>query len=310
MKIITMTLNPAYDLHLSADSLRPGRDNSARMTRRDAGGKGVNLSRALLSFGVESIPYLIVGEESARDFTEELLRDGLSPIYDTVPGRVRENINIHADEDTVISTDGTPITASDMLCASAHVLPLVDSETYLVFSGSIPKGSDKTAIFALLSEACRRGAKLILDSRSLTLKETLDLSPFLIKPNLGEAEALLGKKLTGIREAASAACSLYKMANGRIANILLTAGSEGAVLVTESGVYRALTPRIEAVSSVGAGDSTVAGFLIALGEGRDDPERLRLATAFGTAACLAEGSRPPEKEKIREMYEKVEIVSE
>ena len=308
LKIITLTLNPAYDIHLLADSFRPGCDNSSRLLSRDAGGKGVNLTRALAAYGVESICYLLLPEESEREYLHALSPYGISPIHDTVQGFVRENINLHTPEgDTVITTEGTLLTADHLRRVESRILPLIDRDTYLVFSGGIPQGSDKAAIIAFLTEARERGARLILDSRSLSIEEIYSLSPFLIKPNLGEAEALFGEKLHGIREATFAAHSIYEKASGRLENILLTVGADGAVLVNASGIYLARAPKIEALSSVGAGDSTVAGFLAATLAGDADADKLRLAIAFGTAACLEEGTMPPKSEKIRELYPVVKI---
>ena len=141
----------------------------------------------------------------------------------------------------------------------------------------------------------------------MTRDEIFCLSPYLIKPNIEEASALLGDRISGMRDAAIAAEGLFRDTCGRIGNVLITAGAEGAVLACGSGTYRATAPRIEAVSAVGAGDSTVAGFLTAACRGLSDGDKLRLATSFGTAACLEEGTRPPRPEKIREVYPAVKV---
>ena len=308
LKIISLTLNPAYDLHLYTDTLRLLSDNAVKSSARDAGGKGINLARALACAGVGCTSYLLLPEESEREYLAALERDGILPLYDTVSGFIRENINLHTNAgDTVITTEGTAITAADIDRVGEAILPLIDSETYLVFSGGIPKGSDKGALISFLSETRGAGARLVLDSRSLTGDEILGLSPYLIKPNIEEASALLGDRVSCIRDAAFAAEGLFRDTCGRIGNILITAGAEGAVLVCGSGAYRATAPQIEAISAVGAGDSTVAGFLTAVLMGFADSEKLRLATAFGTAACLEAGTRPPQPEKIREIYSDVTV---
>ena len=308
MKIITLTLNPAFDLHLYMDTLCPLADNVAHTARREAGGKGVNLTRALAAGGLESLAYLLLPRESEREYLSALEGDGILPIYDTVMGFVRENINIHTrDGDTVIATEGSPITAADVERVEQTLLHRVDSDTCLVFSGGIPKGSCKVEIISFLAKARERGARLVLDSRSLTKDEIFGLSPYLIKPNIDEMSALLGERLDGIRDAVPAAEGLFRDFCGAVENLIITAGAEGSALVTKSGAYKALPPKIEAISAVGAGDSTVAGFLAAVNAGLSDLDKLRLATAFGASACLEEGTKPPRPESILELYPAVNV---
>lgn len=308
MKIITLTVNPAVDLHLYADALRPLCDNPAKILRRDSGGKGVNLSRALHSYGVDSLCLMMLGDEDKDEFVAPLNSFGLSVDYVTVSGRVRENINIHTPEgDTVIATVGPAVGSSDIDRLGARLLPLVDSDTLLCFGGRIAEGSDREAIIGLLSAARDRGAKLALDSKSLTFEEILRLTPFVIKPNTEEAETLLGVKISGIGESIYAANKLYTLGQGRISNVLLTLGRHGAILVTDSGIYKSSLPRTEAVSTVGAGDSSLAGFICAVGEGMDDADRLRMAVAFGSAACMEEGSMPPRRENIEKIFKETDI---
>ena len=310
MKIITLTVNPAYDLHLRCTELVPLRDNPAQMLRKDEGGKGINVSRALSSHGVDSLCYLTLGQTDALRFSEALCKCGLRVEYDTVRGEVRENMHIHSPAgDTVISTAGPAVTSEAVQAARDRLLPLMDSGTVVCFSGRIADGSDKEGLLSLLRNARAMGARLVLDSKSLSAEEIFSLSPYLIKPNLEEAEALLSARINGIGEAIYAANKLYERAEGRVQNLLLTLGHLGAVLVSRSGVYKSSLPKIEAVSTSGAGDSTIAGFLYAESAGCTDTDKLRYAVAFGSAACLREGSLPPLKEDTARLFSETEIYS-
>ncbi len=304
MKIITITPSPAYDLHLSMDTLAVGGYNTASILRRDSAGKGINLSRALAANGIDSLAALFLGRASAEDFLSPPRALGMRLLPILTEGSVRENINIHTgDGETVIATGGPAVTAEHIREAEAALLPLVDSEAYVVLSGSISPTSDKMAILAMLYSFKAKGARLILDTRSLTLEEIIALRPYLIKPNGAEAEALTGLSVRDIPGGISAALAIRDMG---CEGVLLTLGGDGAVLAVKEGVYTAASPRVEVRSTVGAGDSTVAGYLASLSLGEQSAAlNLARAVAFGSAACMEEGSAPPRPEVVEELLSKI-----
>lgn len=299
MKIITITPSPAIDLHLRAEGLIVGEYNTAKVIRRDMAGKGVNLSRALTTSGIDNLAVVFPGREDEAAFLAPLDAIGMRTLSVGVEGRVRQNINIHlADGETVISTDGAPITAEHIARAEAEMLTEIDEETYIVLSGSISTTSDKEAMLAMLYRMKARGVRLILDSRSLTLEEIIALRPYLIKPNEAEAEALTGMPCDSIATAVITATAIRDMGCERV---LLTLGGKGAVLATPTGVYTTTSPKVEVLSTVGAGDSTIAGYLASRALGEDDYASLCRAVAFGSAACTEEGTSPPRPEVIERL---------
>ncbi len=299
MKIITITPSPAVDLHLLAESFVAGEYNTARAVSRDIAGKGVNLSRALTASGIDNLAVVFLDPEDEGEFVGSLEAIGMRVLSIPISGGVRQNINIHhRGGETVISTDAPRVGAEHIRLAEGKLLPLVDSETYVVLSGSISSSSDTDAILSLLYSLKSRGASLIIDSRSLSLEEIVALRPHLIKPNEDEAEALSGIPVTGSLSAEGIACAIRDMG---CEGVLLTLGGSGAVLADATGVYYTDAPRVEVRSTVGAGDSTIAGYLasVALGEvGRD---RLCRAVAFGSAACIEVGTLPPRPEVIEQL---------
>ena len=189
MKIVTLTLNPAFDIHCRADGFVPYGESFVEATSRDAGGKGVNISRALRATGTESLAVVVLGEENGEEFYKMLTTDGISvsPIY--TRGRIRENITLHEKEkpETRISFGGLSAgreLLSEVRCAIGEA----GENTVITFTGSIPGGIEASELLELLCAYRARGAKIVIDSRSVTLSEIIEFKPWLIKPNRDEAE--------------------------------------------------------------------------------------------------------------------------
>ena len=306
MNIITLTPNPALDIHASARGFAPYRESVATVTSRDAGGKGVNVSRALAAHGEKSEALLLLGAESHAEFSALLARDGVAHTLIPTAGRVRENITLHEDglPETRLSFYGDAVDKDSTEHIRAVLLPLVTRDTVLSLGGSLPQGMDKAALLALLQEAKEGGARLVLDSSSLTKEDILSLSPHLIKPNEAEAAALCGITPKTPREAAAAALALREAG---VTNAMISLGAQGAVLACGGGVFHAEAPRVTPLSTVGAGDSSIAGFLLAEARGLSGDSALACAVAFGTAACLTEGTRPPRPEDTERLLTEVSV---
>lgn len=299
MNIITVTVNPAVDLHLECDGFKAGSYHTASRVRRDSAGKGVNVSRALSANGISNLCYIVLGEDGAEDYLMPL-RASLDELdFTYVEGRVRENVNIqHGDSESVIASPGPAVDRAAVEEMKAALLPRIDSDTVLVFSGSIAHGSDKGAILGFLFDVRARGGRLVIDSKAFSLEEIIPLSPLLIKPNEEEAEALTGLSVSSLSDAASVAETIRSYG---CENVLLTLGAHGAALASPDGIFGAPSPRIEVRSTVGAGDSTVAGFLAALSLGESGKDLLARAMSYGSAACEEEGSMPPREERVKEL---------
>lgn len=305
MNIITLTLNPAFDLHCYAECFSPYRENVFEVIARDAGGKGINVSRALTRKGVKNIAACIVGSENGEQFLKMLKNEGVSVAAVCVDGRIRENITLHEKErpETRISFQGFSCTPS-VLSELRSAIGTVGEESVLVFSGSVPGGLSEDMIVSFLREFKEKGVSLVVDSRSISLSALIDLKPMLIKPNKEEAEHALGVSICGIEDAACAARSLQEKG---IENVLLSLGADGAVLATQRGVYHATAPKVNVLSTVGAGDSMIAGFLSDVAEGGSDETRLARAVAYGSAACLLEGTAPPLPEDVAALEAKITV---
>lgn len=304
MNIVTLTLNPAIDVHCHTPSFQPFHENLCTVTDRETGGKGVNISRALTVNGVDNLAVVVLGEENGADFSRSLRADGLRLREITVPGRIRENITLHCDDSDETRISFTGFAADDTLLDRVEdALKDVDFQDAVVtFTGSNPKGITMDGVKNLLRRLADRGAKIVIDSRSFTLEDLIEIKPWLIKPNQEEISAYLGKTIETFGEVSAAAKDLY--AQG-IENVMISLGSQGALLVCGEGTFVARPPKLEALSTIGAGDSSIAGFLSAWG--KPAPERLRTAVAFGSAACLTSGTRPPLPTDVKSVYEQVSL---
>ena len=295
MKIITLTLSPAFDTHCHADSLLLEHENLIHMDLCQAGGKGVNISRALVSCGTENLALTVLGEENADSFCRNLTADGLTYEAITVPGRIRENITIHVagSAETRLSFPGFPVTEDLLNRVAEKLLPLADGDTVITMTGRVPQGMAVEDVMALLRQAAEKGAKIVVDSRSFTLEHLKALGPWLIKPNQDEISAYLGREISSLEQTLAEAKALHEAG---IANVMISMGGDGALLVCRDGAFIAQPPRVEVKSTIGAGDSSIAGFISC---DADDPKaRLIHAVAYGTAACMTEGTLPPKPEDV------------
>ena len=306
MNIITLSLNPAFDIHCDIPDFAPYHENLARITHRDAGGKGINISRALHANGVDSLAFVVLGEENAASFELGLLADDLKFRTLTVKGRIRENITCHTPgvPETRISFEGFSMEESQLEQVYELLAAEVTADTVLTFTGRAPSGVGMDRVKELLRGFVQKGARLVIDSRSFALGNLLELKPWLIKPNQEEISAYLGREIGSLAQVVEAAQQLHR---DGIDNVMISLGGQGALLACAEGVFTANAPAVEVCSTVGAGDSSVAGFLAAAAAGAGALERLRTAVAFGSAACMTQGTRPPEPEEIARLISGIQV---
>lgn len=299
MKITTLTLNPAYDIHVSLKSFPLGRESFAESVSRDIGGKGINISRALTENGINNIALVVLGKENSADFIQEMKRAGLTYQELLWEGRIRENITIHPEfePETRLSFKGFECDGSLLKKAENFI----DPQGIITFTGSVPAGISAQEIEAFLMALKEKGARLVIDSKSVSLEMLKRIKPWLIKPNAEEIEAYCGKTLSE-EELYRVAMQLHQSG---IANAMISLGRDGAILAAEGKLYRACVPSMNTLSTVGAGDSAIAGFL---GYEKTPKERLRYAVAYGSAACLRQGTNPPKATDIQEIFKKISVL--
>ena len=306
MKIITLTLSPALDVHCSASDFRAEHENFAQISSRDAGGKGINISRALNAFGTDNTAVVVLGDENGNSFASLLTADKINFIPISTEGAIRENITIHPQnaKETRLSFEGFKgdnslvdklDSLTNEICGEGDILALV---------GSVPSGITLSRLKKFVLDLKSRGIRIVIDSRSFTPADIAECSPFLIKPNEEEIVAYLGKEIGHISEAFDAAEAIY--AKG-VSNVMISLGSNGAVLACGDGIFFANAPKILPLSTIGAGDSSIAGFLAAYKDSLPCCECLKYAVAYGSAACLTEGTKPPRREDIEALLGQISV---
>lgn len=304
MKIYTMTLNPAYDVHAYAEHFVPFHENLARILSKEAGGKGLNISRALAAAEIPNTAVIVLGTENGGDYKQYLQDAGVDCLLFETEGRIRENLTLHCADapETRISFSGFRLEES--ILAKIREKLDIDEQTVITFTGRVPDGIGMERVKAFLRQLQDLGAKIVLDSRSFALEDLYEVRPWLIKPNQEEISAFFGCAVESVGDAAAKA---KEIAAHGIPNVMISLGQQGALLAAGGRVLHGVPPRVSAVSTVGAGDSAIAGFLAAAMENGSPEACLRRAVAFGTAACLTEGSQPPQGRAVDALLRQIKI---
>lgn len=307
MKILTITLNPAFDMHCNVDNLQLYKENYVTSFIKHAGGKGINISRALTGFGVENTAVCVLGNSGGQEFMRLLQEDSICCKHIMTEGRIRENITIHScDKETRISFEGFEI-SKDIIDDLYETVKGEKCDDFVVtFTGRLCKGISNAEAVEFLKKVKSLGAKLIVDCNSFTIEELAEISPYLIKPNEQEISQLLGCEVKTDDEAFVAA---QRLCNLGIEKVIVSLGSKGFVFCSKNSKLRIKVPEIVPVSTIGAGDSLIAGFIAGISGGKNMTDTVKLAAAFGTAACLAEGTNPPRENDILNVEKEV-IVEE
>jgi len=306
MNIITLTLNPAIDVHCESDTFVPFSENLFDVTSNDAGGKGINISRALNVAGEKNTAVIVVGTENGDDFLKKLQDENISYKEIKVSGRIRENITLHTknQKETRISFSG--FSADNSLIDKCEKIlsaeDLVDA--IITVTGRLPDGIDMSCVIDFILRLKEKGAKIVIDSRSFKKEDIIACRPWLIKPNEEEIKMYTDAPVDGIASAVEAS---KKLKSQGIENVMISFGGAGAVLSTDDGTYVANAPKIDVVSTIGAGDSSIAGFIAAISSGKSIDAALKSAISFGSAACCVEGTKAPKIEDIKRFYDEIEV---
>ncbi len=299
MKFIkTVTLNPAIDLHFQMAELEIGKENYVQNVLYHVGGKGINISRSLIQNAVPNTAYVILGKENSAEFEARLNQDAVSfvPIY--TEGRIRENITLHP-------SCGTETRISlDTFCVDEALLSRLEQRVYetptdclLAFAGRLPRGLSKDAAIGFLKRQLANGARIVVDCNSFTVEDLKHIHPWMIKPNEQEITAFYGRAPYDLYDAANIAYELTS--SGVSEEMIISCGGNGAAWSDGKQRMVLRVPEIEnPKSTIGAGDSTIAGLLAAIAQGKSKSDALINAMAFGTASCLQEGTMPPVTEDI------------
>ena len=287
--IYTITLNTALDRTIFVRSTHP--DDSNRIEREQvyAGGKGVDVSKVLTSLGISNKALGFVGGFAGEELEGLLINEGIACNFVRISGGTRTNIIINETESgrqTLFNARGPEIKPYELM-QMIHKVEKLDSPEFVIISGSLPPGVNPEIYRKIIEIVKSNGAKAVLDTDGEAFKIGMLEQPDIIKPNIHELSRQTGRKLEKIDDIQNAA---HKFRDQGIETVLVSMGARGMLLVGNNVQCLASPPKVEAINTIGAGDSAVAGFIYGLASGKDLPEALRCAVAAGTATVSRPGT--------------------
>ena len=290
--IVTVTLNAAVDRTLAVPSFQIGQRHRASVGFTSAGGKGINIARALKRLGAPVVATGLAGGRTGTLIVEELTAEGI--LNDFV--RIREEsrtstavLDPTSNAYTEINEWGPDVQEDEVEILRDKLAYLCQGAEFLVLAGSLPRGVEPGFYGELIREANRRGVATILDAEGEALRLGVEAEPHLVSPNMREAEALVGHEFSDSEDLAEGLDEIAEL------------GARNALITLETGCYalfredrdevrlRADAPIVEAVSRVGAGDTLLAGFVAARLSGRPFEEAVRAGVGAGSASVLEAG---------------------
>jgi 1-phosphofructokinase family hexose kinase len=288
--ILCVTPNPALDRTLVVPAFRLHDVSRATDVIAVAGGKGLNAARAIQRLGGDVTCAGLLGGHTGRLFAQLAEHEGLRCEWAWIENETRLAIIIadgSGQDASLINEPGPRVTHDEWLQFATRVTTLAATSSAVTFSGSVVKGPTPAQFAALLSDCVHQGAQVWADSSGEWLRAAAGVPRINIKVNGEEAADLLGASVTTLQEAAPAAASLRERFH--LQRAILTLGKRGAACATESGVWLAQPPAVQAVSSVGSGDCFLGALVLSFSQGCAMDDALRSAVAAGAANALSVG---------------------
>jgi len=306
-KIVTITLNPALDHTVHIPQFQTGEVNRAQQQRIDPGGKGINVAKVVRALGYPVAVTGFLGQDNSKVFNEYFQRKAIDNFFVEVTGAARVNIKIvdeHNGQVTEINFPGLISTSPDLAKLTGVIRRLTDDRQYFVISGSLPQGLPDTIYGQLIEILKGQRVKVLLDSSGAALREGIKALPDAIKPNLEELSQLMGKSLEKENDIRKAIAELLA---GGIKQVVVTLGSQGAIIADKEQTLRVRPPAVIAKSTVGAGDALVAGFVVGQTRGLSLAECARLGTAAATASVIQPGTQAGSIKEVARLLAEIDI---
>ena len=308
-RVVTLTLNPALDMTVRADGWQPNTVNSGQDMHLSAGGKGVNVASFLADWGVNVTATGLLGAENAESFEALFRSKHIEDAFLRVPGSTRVGVKIvdHAKQETTdINLPGLQATPELLKELEAKLDELTASHDVFVLAGSLPPGIESGYYAQLVAKLRAAGKFVALDTSGAALNAVLNAEtlPNLVKPNNHELSAALGRELNSEQDLLDAAQTLLKRG---VELVAISQGEEGALLVTRGEIVKARPPRVQVVSTVGAGDAMVAGLIASYLERLPLADAARRATSFSVGNITRLGAHLPPRAELDAIASRVQV---
>ena len=303
--LTTVTLNAAVDTTYSVENFALDQVNRVGSKQALPGGKGINVARIANTLGAKVQATGFVAGQNGKFIQHELVREGIRNSFLEVAGESRVCLAIIdpvANTQTELLESGPSIPQEAFDSFAKHLLSITAEGSLVVFSGSLPGGLDSDAYAKLIEMLPEK--KVILDTSGPALKAGIAARPFMVKPNEDELAALFGKPVGDIPQVLEAG---EKILQRGVEVVVISLGARGAVAMQGREKYLATPPRLQPVSTVGCGDSLVAGMAVSFLRGESLADALRMGSACGAANALVPGAGQARLEDINRILPQVKI---
>jgi 6-phosphofructokinase 2 len=300
--IVTLTMNPALDIATSTDRVEPTHKLRCSAPRYDPGGGGINVARAVNALGGEAVAIFPVGGSAGEMIRHLLRQEGVPHHAIPISGLTRESLAVEelsSGQQFRFILPGPALSQSDLERCLDQLVIAMSGARYVVASGSLPSGAPDDFYGRVAELVRRQGKRLVLDTSGAALKNA-GLGIHLLKPSLRELADLTGRPISGAGDQEEAARKLLE--EGRCEIVVLSLGAEGALLATAEGCERFAAMQVEARSTVGAGDSMLAGIVLGLSRGLPLSNAVRFGMAAGAAALLGSGTQLCRRSDVERLY--------
>lgn len=306
--IVTVTLNPAIDKTVDLEEFNHGGLNRLTNVIRDAGGKGINVSKTIKALGGQSVATGFLGGSGGSFIESALSEQGIQVDFVSVHGETRTNLKVVEQNGfvTELNEPGPQITEVEIKELKEKLLSYAGDDTIYVFAGSIPKSVPIEAYSDMVMAVKEKGAKVFLDADGQLFRDMIDTKPNIIKPNQTELEEYFQIAYDASEEELIKAAKKFLQKGVEL--VVVSLGQKGALFLTNSRVLRCKGLKVEAHSTVGAGDAMVAALTYGIDSKLELEDCIKLAIATSAGAVTTIGTKAPDRELVEELQKQVEMI--
>ncbi len=306
-QIVTLTMNPAIDINSQIDNVMPEKKLRCSAPSFEPGGGGINVSRAIRKLGGDSTAMYPSGGRVGKMLTDLIDRERVKHHPFQIQNWTRQNFIVFEKSTTQQFRFGMPgpeLKETEWKQCLGEIGNLNPPPDYIVASGSLPPGAPQDFYARMTQRSKDIGARVIVDTSQPALSYAVEAGVFLIKPNLRELQELAGKELPNEEEQEETARQIVKKGQSEI--VVVSLGAAGVLAVWEDQCKRLRAPTVPIKSKVGAGDSTVAGIVLSLAQGRSILDSIMFGMAAGAAAVMTPGTELCRKEDTEKLYKQMQ----
>ncbi|GGB74561.1 phosphofructokinase [Flavobacterium suaedae] len=300
--VLTITLNPTVDKSSSVANIKPEKKLRCEAPNYEPGGGGINVSRGLVRLGIPNSALFTSGGRTGKLLEELLEEEKVNTLPITVLGETRENfivVDTASNEQYRFGMPGQAITDDDKNKIIEKIKNLSPFPDIVVISGSLPPGITPDFLKELIQIIKNNNSKVVVDTSGEALSAALDEGVYLVKPNIGELSRMTNIPHLDNNDVEEAAKTLINKGKAEI--IVVSMGPQGAYLITKEKSIHLPAPSVKKLSTVGAGDSMVAGMVSVMAKGGTPLEMARMGVACGSAATMNPGTglfKPEDSDKL------------